>query len=295
MKHTVQFLLVVSLSYSCAHKSGHRRNMDRPNNECVRVAIAHDDSVAEQTPREHDGAEVKKVTNLAEQADNELARLLTPAPSQILIRKGYTTSYNKVTLAPNWVAWNLTSEHISGPANRRSYDFVVDPDVSSPKAMPSDWDYQETGYQRGHMCPSGDNKWDSQAMAETFLLTNICQQDGSLNGGDWKDLEEKCRKWVIKFGSLYIVCGPVFYTKDYKRIGANKIAVPDAFYKVILRLTPYPNCIGFLYPNKDDHHPMKEYLLTVDKIESITGIDFFPFIDDDIETSIESISDLSKW
>lgn len=57
------------------------------------------------------------------------------------------------------------------------------------------------------MCPAADNKWDKQAMRESFYMTNICPQHHNLNRGDWKELEDDCRRWVEESGTIYIACG----------------------------------------------------------------------------------------
>ncbi len=220
-----------------------------------------------------------------------------PAPlkgtsEQILRRTGYTTSYNSDTRCPNWTAWHLTADHTSGQFKRKGVKYREDDDVASPKAQLSD--YSSSGYDRGHMCPSGDNKWDRQAQEDCFLLTNMCPQSHNLNGGDWNDLEMKCRNWAERYGDIYIVCGPVF-DSGYKTIGHNHVGVPYAFYKVVLCMRGTPKAIGFLYENEDGHRPMSDYVLSVDEIERITGIDFFPSLPDDIEREIEAEADLSDW
>ena len=68
------------------------------------------------------------------------------------------------------------------------------------------------------------------------------------------------------------------------------MAVPDAFFKVILADNRKTNAIGFVMPNKGDHHNMKEYVRSVDEIEKLTGIDFFPMLDDNLEIDVEDQS-----
>ena len=146
------------------------------------------------------------------------------------------------------------------------------------------------------MCPAGDNKWSKLAMEQSFLLTNMCPQNRMLNGGDWRELEEKCRDWANKYGEIFIVCGPIYYNGKKETIGGMKeIWVPDAFYKVVLCMDNSPKAIGFIYPNIDKHHPMKYYVLSVNEVEIKTGIDFFYSLDDVIEESLESHADLSIW
>ena len=138
----------------------------------------------------------------------------------MLVRQGYVTSYNKRTRTPNWVAWTLTKDHTYGRLLRENERFEEDPSVPEPRATYQD--YYNSRYDRGHMCPAGDNKGDSTAMTETFLMTNICPQNHGLNKEDWNELEMQCRTWARRFGELTIVCGPLFEDGDDARyIGRN--------------------------------------------------------------------------
>lgn len=190
----------------------------------------------------------------------------------ILRRKGYTASYNPITKLPNWVAWRLTAAHADGDTKRKGNVFHEDTDVPEPRA--NTYDYIRSGYDRGHMCPAGDNKWDALAMEQSFLITNICPQDHVLNIGDWNNLETQCRQWAKQYGDIYIVCGPILYTGKHKSIGKNKVVVPEAFFKVILRMGKSPQAIGFIYRNNDKRHPWGDYVNSVDEVERITGYDY---------------------
>lgn len=205
---------------------------------------------------------------------------------QLIKRKGYTLSYNADYKTPQWVAWELTGKETKGKEERTD-KFLPDPDVRGAKAYSND--YTKSGYDRGHMAPAADMKWSKQAMAESFYMSNICPQNPNLNRGDWNDLEEKSRQWAKKYGAVYITCGPVYDHGKPKRIGNNKVAVPDAFYKVILiNDSKTPQAIGFLFPNKAGHKPLKKYIVTVDSVEKRTGIDFFPALPDEVENRIEA-------
>lgn len=219
-------------------------------------------------------------------------------PSQLLERFSYKTSYNKETRNPNWVGWVLISEHTDGEYARKGHSFIEDLDVPLPRAIPADIRESECGYQRGHMCPVGDNKWSYKAQKDAFLMTNICPQNGNLNQHDWKYLEEACRDWAKKYDKIYIVAGPIFYSKNYKTVGERKVAVPDAFFKVVLRVGKTPEttkAIGFIYANQTGHHEMNYYVHSVDEVEKATGMDFFYQLDDKTENIIERICCLSDW
>ena len=226
----------------------------------------------------------------------EIPRIIDPVSNQILKREGYTLSYNRTTKCANWVAWKLTKEHTDGVWSRKGIKYIEDVEAEFPRQEVSDWKMNPKRYDHGHMCPAGDNRWSELAMEQSFLLTNMCPQNRSLNSGDWKKLEEKCRDWANKYGEIYIVCGPIFYDGKKEIIGGSKeIWVPDAFYKVILCMKDVPKAIGFIYSNEGKRHSMTYYVRTVDEVEAQIGIDFFHNLPDKIEEEIESKNEIHFW
>lgn len=228
---------------------------------------------------------------------DSLFQICIPAPlsnnlEQIIRRKAFVISYNNGTKLPNWVAWHLTSEHTDGEYKRIN-TFFEDVDVPAPRATNAD--YHGSGWTHGHMCPAADNKWDMEAMRESNILTNICPQDGQLNTGLWNRLEQDCRIWARKYGDIYIVCGPVLLNREHKTIGKNKVVVPEAFFKVILRMNPKPASLGFIVRNNKGKKKRDQYINTIDDVERITGIDFFPALPDEIENEVESNYNLNDW
>lgn len=208
---------------------------------------------------------------------------------------GHTLSFNTTHNTPDWVAWTLTSEHADG-AEQRSQKFWADPAI--PRAYRVDYyDYKGSGYDRGHMCPAGDNKWSREAMHDCFYMSNMCPQDPSLNSGAWSALEQACRKWAVSEGAVHIVCGPIYEGKKHERIGIDHaVDVPEAFYKVVLSLRPgHEKAIGFYYRNVSGKQPLSQTATTVDDIERRTGLDFFSSLPDDIEQHLESVSNLKDW
>lgn len=228
---------------------------------------------------------------------DSIIRICTPKPldgipEQIILKTSYIASYNKETKIPNWVAWNLSAEHTDGPIGRMGY-FYEDEDVPQPRATLED--YRGSGWSRGHMCPAGDNKWDRGAMYDSFSLINVCPQSASLNSGLWNSIEMDCRRWARKFGSVYIICGPIFMNREHETIGINKVLVPEAFFKVILCLQGIPKAIGFVIRNNEGKKKRDHYINTVDEVERITKIDFFPALPDSIENKVESYSNIDDW
>lgn len=209
-----------------------------------------------------------------------------------LFRKGYVAGYNSVTLQPDWVAWHLTGKHAAGSV-RRSQLFIEDPDVPSP--VPILEDYCGSGYKKGAMCPADDNKWDQRAMYECFYLTNVCPLHPSLSRGIWRKFEEECRRWASENGDIYVVTGPIFRGHSHKTIGNNGITVPEAFFKVVVCLNGRPKGIGMIVDNETVNGSWEDYLVSIDKIEELTHLDFFYSLPSDIQIRIESGYDVKEW
>lgn len=204
---------------------------------------------------------------------------------QILNRTGYTLSYDTKNRTPQWVAWELTKAETQGKEERYT-EFFPDPDVKGTKVVT--YDYSHSGYDRGHMAPAGDMKWSKKAMQESFYMSNICPQDHNLNTEDWNDLEMKSREWARRYGKIYIVCGPIYKGIKNEYIGEHRIKVPDAFFKVILINASHKQCaLGFYFENQAGERPLTEYLIPVDHIERLTGLDFFSALPDEEENQLE--------
>ena len=225
----------------------------------------------------------------------EFPKIQSSQPEKIVEHLGYTVSFNSDWRIPNWVAYELTAKEVAG-VEPRGNNFVPDPDIYD---SPSTDDYKNSGYDRGHMAPAADMKWSKQAMTESFYTSNICPQNKNLNKGDWKDLEEHVRSMATKYDHIYIACGPIV-SANPKTIGQytyiDRIAVPDAFYKVILRRKGDSwSAIGFIMPNQAGHKPLTKYAMSIEDVEMITDIDFFVALPDDIEEKIESTYNLKDW
>ncbi len=216
-------------------------------------------------------------------------------PEQVVEHVGYTVSYNSDWRIPNWVAYELTAEEVQG-VEPRGNDFVPDPDIIG---SPSTDDYKNSGYDRGHMAPAADMKWSKQAMTESFYTSNICPQNQNLNKGDWKDLEEHVRNMATKYDHIYIACGPIVSAKP-KTIGQysciDRIAVPDAFFKAILRPKDESwSALGFMMPNQAGHNELSSYAMSIEELEMIIDMDLFYNLPDDIEEHVERTFNLTDW
>ena len=223
----------------------------------------------------------------------EIPSIIEERSDRVITHKGYTVSYNYDWKIPNWVAYELTDAEVNGEVPR--YDrFKPDPMVPQDATATTN-DYKYSGYDRGHMAPAADMKWDEQVMRESFYLSNIFPQNPNLNGGVWKDLEEQVRDLASQKGKIFVVCGPIV-TNPSTTIGENKVVVPQHFFKVLLQENNGEiHTIGFVYENISGRKPMSTYAMTVDEVEKLTKIDFFPSLPNKIENKVESEIDFSKW
>lgn len=224
--------------------------------------------------------------------DLDMARTAKGRASQIIRHKGYTLSYNNDWRLANWVGYELTCDETEGDVERSDW-FDQDPMVKGVQVRHAD--YTHSGFDRGHMAPAADMKWDEQAMVESFYMSNICPQVHALNAGLWNSLESRVRTWARRDSAIVVVCGPIV-PNEPMTIGDNRVAVPEYFYKVIA--SPYsatPRGIAFIMPNEDCDMPLYNYAVTIDSIESHTGIDFLYNLPDSLENFIEQNYDLKAW
>lgn len=226
---------------------------------------------------------------------SSISRLEIPklkAKEKLISHVAYSLSYNENHEQANWVAYELTSEETNGTFERTN-KFIVDPLVKTETA--NDNDYSGSGYDRGHLAPAGDMRWSSTAMSESFFYSNVSPQEPGFNRGIWKRCEDLVRSWALENKVLYIATGPLL-TQGLTTIGRNKVSVPKYYYKVILDYTdPGIKGIGFILPNQSSKEPLQNYAVSIDSVETITGIDFFPQLPDDQESIIESKINLKAW
>jgi endonuclease G, mitochondrial len=201
----------------------------------------------------------------------------------LMVKPQYTLSYNRSRATANWVAWRLASSWIG--STQRQDDFRPDP------SLPADWyqvtsqDYSGSGFDRGHMCPSGDRTNSIVNNSATFLMTNMVPQLGANNQGPWEEFESYSRTLAGQGNELYIVSG-VHGTLG--TIASGRITVPQYTWKVVLiipngsddlqRIGKGTRAFGIIVPNfapLDIDAPWRNFRVTVDAVENITGHDFF--------------------
>jgi endonuclease G, mitochondrial len=210
----------------------------------------------------------------------------------IAVHTGFTLSFNRKHMQANWVAYELTRDKTVSVTNRTD-NFRPDPKIATGTATNAD--YQRSGYDRGHLAPAADMGWSKISMSESFYFSNICPQEPGFNRGIWSQLEQLMRTWAVEYGNIFLATGPVL-SDSLPYIGANKVSIPDYFYKVILDTSggTYKG-IGFVLPNKSSKEPLQKFAVSIDSVESLTGINFFVSLPDSIEYIVESTLCIECW
>lgn len=238
------------------------------------------------------GTDHPKEENGGQNKNQSFDFLPTSTTNQIVTHDYFTLSYNEKQEQPEWVAYELKKSYIRKGDFKRPF-FIQDPKV---KTRSADWrNYKNSGYDKGHLCPAGDMVFDNNAYNDTFFTSNISPQNHDFNEGIWNKLEQKVRYWAVKYDGIYVVTGGVLQG-SLETIGYEKVMVPRYFYKILLTKSNNEyKMIAFLIPNEKSNKALYEFVVSTDSIEKMTGIDFFPQLDNETEDRLEKSIDYKAW
>jgi len=232
---------------------------------------------------------------LIEKADNETNPHLLYESDPItnyLTYQGFVVDFNSEKKVPNYTVHRIEPLQLKdsngiAASRKKSPDFSVDKRIAESSGTKKD--YYKSGFDRGHHVPAGDFVYSQQLKDETFTYANVSPQLKELNRYGWRYLEAAIRDKVIKCNcSAYVISG-AYFNKGFKTIGTNQVGVPAALYKVVF----YPD-LAKIYAFRMENNtafyqkPMKNYQLTVDELEALSGYDFFERLEDKIEEKLES-------
>ncbi len=223
--------------------------------------------------------------------------LLAIAPSlldaQSIDHGFYRLQYNEEAEQADVVEYTLTKEMVYADHGRTN-DFRNDPAVPAGSATLED--YKGSGFDRGHLCPSEDMDFSKESVSATFLMSNMSPQKPRFNREIWLQAENYARDQAVKRGKIRIATGPVLALGHERTIGGNKVWVPKAFYKAILDERK-GEAVAIVLPHENSiQSPLDpKYAMSIDSLESQTGIDFFQDLPDGQEASIEAACDPAAW
>ena len=226
-----------------------------------------------------------------EHYDNlELGR---PGPAdRVIDRRGYALGYSEKFKQPLWVTYRLTASEVTNICIHRTNDFRPDPLTRRDVVTE---DYWNSGYDRGHLAPAADMHWSTNAMSESFFMSNMSPQTPDCNRRTWMYAETFARECAVNEGSVFIVSGPIVTNENPKTIGRNQVTVPDAFYKVIYDETPPEKMLAFVIPNYKPDANMWLYVTNVIYVEELTGLRFFPGLKIDKVQELKLHCNTNEW
>lgn len=230
-------------------------------------------------------------------------------PSSNKKERSFSILYDADNFIPLWVAYPLCNGNMYGSGNRTDDWGIMDPNIPEDKQLFMKYSYQGY-YDRGHMLPSASRLGSNDDNRQTFYPTNMTPQISGLNQQKWAKLEGQVRDWANGCDTLYVVTGAVLQTTDgneavsytYCRSDSSKsVAIPNYYYKALLQ---YRNnngvrsytAIAFWFPHVAASGAVTlQDAITIDRLEELTGIDFFTNLDEETQKSIESTIDNTRW
>ncbi|HVZ75543.1 MAG TPA: DNA/RNA non-specific endonuclease [Polyangia bacterium] len=218
-----------------------------------------------------------------------------PSDDVLLDHGVFVASYDPARLVPSWVAWRLVAEDL-GEIPRRDH-FHPDSTLPAGLTSPRPRDYVGSGYDKGHLCPSGDRTASVESNDETFVMTNVEPQIAALNRGPWEKLEEHERHLATEGRQVFVVAGGLFDAEP-KRLPSGE-AVPRANYKILVVLdrgrgaadvddaTPVT---AVIMPNSNAvaHTSWCDHVVSIDEIERQSGYDFLALMPEAVQRRIEA-------
>lgn len=217
---------------------------------------------------------------------------------RVLRNQAFMVGYSDLRGNPLWVTYKIKAVAADAPSYRRPQRFDKDWRTLNPVKHE---DFQRSGYDRGHLAPNYaiSRLYGRQAQQDTFLMSNITPQKPKLNQKLWQRLEQVEIDHFTRLGrEIWVVTGPVFEGSTERLKSSWNVEIPDAFYKIyaLPDSANAPRLLAFLIPqNVKGNEPLTRYLTTVDKIEQLTGLDFFPDLDDTLENKLEAAVEPAPW
>lgn len=227
---------------------------------------------------------------------------------EVINHKAYSLVYSEEHEQAKWVSHIIISDIIDGKV-KRSNNFRKDPLIKTESASQKDYflkykdektgkyKYDGYGYDRGHLAPSADFRWSSEALSESYFYSNMSPQLPEFNRKKWADLEGLLRGYINDHPEtqLYVVTGPILNDSLPKQERSiNGLIIPKYYYKVALDLKNQ-KAIAFIMPNKDIKYPISSFSVSINEVEQTTGIDFFYQLSDSLEEALESQNYVIDW
>jgi endonuclease G len=289
----------------------------------VAVVILSVGSAAGQSELEKKNAELQQLKLKEQELVSEIEKLKLQESIQSMKTVGYPAYSKNLEVIEHagmvlgfdcdykmasWVFHVLTPDVTSGNISR-SNDFRSDEKSTCGSAQEADYflrkekedgtfDYDGFGFDRGHLAPSADFRWSANALSESYYYSNMTPQRPEFNRESWASLEGLLRKIVDQEKKqFYVITGPVLHEGlPVIERSVNKLKIPEYHYKIIVDASiENPRGMAFLMPNKKCEERLSSYVISIDSLEHLTGLDFFPTMSTELETTIEQTADFNAW
>ena len=214
------------------------------------------------------------------------------SPALVFDYSGFVLEFDTLNRSAKWVCYALCKDNL-GDGVERSGNFRMERRLGD--RSPRDSDYRNSGYDRGHLAPAADMSYSAASMYDSFFLTNASPQIPGFNRGIWKSLEEKVREIAMEKDSIWVVTGPVLQP-GLPKLGTSGLSIPEIYFKVLYKPSPVdPQGIAFLLRNETSVGELHHFAVSIDSVEQLSGIDFFPWFMPNLEQAVEKSFSLAFW
>ncbi|KPJ00833.1 Endonuclease G, mitochondrial [Papilio xuthus] len=268
---------------------GHVKN----KNNLVDNSLEIDGKIIQHMPGLPIFGTVSAATPYTESGSTRVSQIMKygfPGMDNIRSYDDFVLSYDRRNRVPHWVFEHLTKQHIekNDQVDRSKCDFTSDESIH-PFFRSQNSDYKGSGFDRGHMAAAGNHRLAQKHVEQTFYLTNMAPQVGEgFNRHSWNRLEKHVRKLTKVYDNVYCCTGPLYLPRKetdgkwyikYQVIGANTVAVPTHFYKVVVgeALDGSLDMEAYVMPNQKipDETPISSFMVPPETIEKAAGLLFF--------------------
>ena len=201
--------------------------------------------------------------------------------------EGFVSGYDTLKLNPRWVSYNLKKEYIFGKKYMNSRRFIPEPSLQRHQSA-QNRDFTRSGYDRGHIARQSNMRGRSLLCEQqACYFTNVSPQTPHFNRVVWSNIENLAINLTKTYGESWIIAGPYF--QDRVLLLNDRVRIPCGFYKIVVLKTDEGHLpLAFVLDHDAESMNPEDYMVTIDSVQTLTGIDFFHELEDKIEAVFES-------
>lgn len=268
----------------------------------LRAALAEKDSLEQLLQKAEERVDELKLEGIVSDLQN-YGLPKSPLNGEVVTHSAMILEYSEEHEQAAWVYHSILPDIKEGTEGRTN-DFRTDDKVSTGTAVQEDYflveekdgekEYDGFGYDRGHLAPSADFRWSAEALSESYYYSNMTPQLPGFNREGWVAIENQLRAYVLRTDrALLVVTGGVLHDDlPVQERSVNKVSIPEYYYKVAVDPETKKG-IGFIVPHEEHLRSPDSYAVSIDSVESFSGIDFFTLLPE--QEKVESQYDATYW